>query len=40
MLAGGHCYQDLGADHFARRNSVRTKAKLANRGQVEIRPAA
>jgi hypothetical protein len=38
-------YQDLGVDHFARRNSVRTVAKLANRirslgFQVEIRPAA
>ena len=45
MLADGTCYQDLGADHFARRNPVRTAAKLANRirslgFQVEIRPAA
>jgi len=45
MLADGTCYQDLGADHFARRNPVRTVAKLANRirnlgFQVEIRPAA
>ena len=45
MLADGTCYQDLGADHFARRNPVRTAAKLANRIRnlgfdVEIRPAA
>ena len=45
MLADGTCYQDLGADHFARRNPLRTVAKLANRirnlgFQVEIRPAA
>jgi transposase len=45
MLADGTCYQDLGADHFARRNPVRAAAKLANRirslgFQVEIRPAA
>jgi transposase len=45
MLADGTCYQDLGADHFARRNPARTVAKLANRirnlgFQVEIRPAA
>jgi hypothetical protein len=45
MLADGTCYQDLGPDHFARRNPVRTVAKLANRirslgFQVEIRPAA
>jgi transposase len=44
MLADGTCYQDLGADHFARRNPIRTAAKLANRirslgFQVEIRPA-
>ena len=31
MLADGTCYQDLGADHFARRNPARTAAKLANR---------
>jgi len=31
MLAHGTCYQDLGADHFARRSPVRTTAKLANR---------
>jgi transposase len=45
MLARGTCYQDLGADHFARRNPVSTAAKLANRIRnlgfhVEIRPAA
>ena len=45
MLADGTCYQDLGADHFARRNPARTAAKLANRIRnlgfdVEIRPAA
>jgi transposase len=39
------CYQDLGADHFARRNPARAAAKLANRIRnlglnVEIRPAA
>ena len=44
-LADGTCYQDLGADHFARRNPARTAAKLANRIRslgfdVEIRPAA
>src|SRR5215831_2373328 len=31
MLADGTCYQDLGADHFARRNPRRVVAKLANR---------
>jgi transposase len=31
MLADGTCYQDLGADHFARRDPARTAAKLANR---------
>jgi hypothetical protein len=31
MLAHGTCYQDLGADHFARRKPARTAAKLANR---------
>jgi len=31
MLADGTCYQDLGADHFARRNPARTAAKLASR---------
>jgi transposase len=45
MLADGTCYQDLGADHFARRNPSRAAAKLANRIRnlgfhVEIRPAA
>ena len=30
MLADGTCYEDFGADHFARRNPVRTAAKLAN----------
>ena len=45
MLADGTCYQDLGADHFVRRNPARTAAKLANRIRnlgfhVEIRPAA
>ena len=44
MLADGTCYQDLGADHFARHNPVRAAAKLANRirncdSDVEIRPA-
>ena len=45
MLADGTCYQDLGADHFARRDPARAAAKLANRIRnlgfnVEIRPAA
>ena len=45
MLTDGTCYQDLGADHFARRNPARAAAKLANRIRnlgfdVEIRPAA
>jgi transposase len=45
MLADGTCYQDLGANHFARRNPTSTAAKLANRIRnlgfhVEIRPAA
>jgi len=45
MLADGTCYQDLGADHFTRRNPARAAAKLANRIRnlgfdVEIRPAA
>jgi hypothetical protein len=44
-LAHGTCNQDLGADHFARRNPIRTAAKLANRIRnlgfhAEIRPAA
>ena len=45
MLADGTCYQDLGADHFVRRNPAQAAAKLANRIRnlgfnVEIRPAA
>lgn len=45
MLADGTCYQDLGADHFARRDPARTAAKLANRirslgYEVDIRAAA
>jgi transposase len=45
MLADGTCYQDVGADHFARRNPARAAAKLASRIRnlgfhVEIRPAA
>jgi transposase len=31
MLADGTCYQDLGADHFARRDPARIVAKLASR---------
>ena len=31
MLADGTCYQDLGADHFARRDPARIAAELANR---------
>jgi transposase len=31
MLTDGTCYQDLGADHFARRNPGRVVAKLASR---------
>lgn len=31
MLNDGTCYQDLGADHFARRNPVREAEKLARR---------
>jgi len=31
MLADGTCYQDLGPDHFARRDPARIVAKLANR---------
>jgi transposase len=31
MLADGTCYQDLGADHFARRDPARAAAKLAAR---------
>ena len=45
MLADGTCYQDLGADHFARRDPARLAQKLANRIRnlgyaVEIRAAA
>jgi hypothetical protein len=45
MLRDGTCYQDLGADHFARRNPAAAAAKLANRIRsldyhVEIRTAA
>ena len=45
MLADGTCYQDLGADHFARRDPARAAAKLANRIRslgyhVDIRAAA
>ena len=43
MLADGTCYQDLGGDHFVRRNPAHAVAKLANRIRnlgfnVEIRP--
>ena len=31
MMADGTCYQDLGPDHFARRNPARVAAKLAAR---------
>lgn len=31
MLADGTCYQDLGADYFARRDPGRVVAKLAAR---------
>ena len=45
MLADGTCYQDLGADPFARRDPARIVAKLANRIRslgyaVDIRAAA
>jgi transposase len=45
VLADGTCYQDLGADHFARPNPARAAAKLATRIRnlgfhAEIRPAA
>jgi hypothetical protein len=45
MLADGTCCQDLGADHFARRDPARIVAKLANRIRslgyaVDIRAAA
>jgi transposase len=44
MLADGTCYQDLGGDHFVRRNPAHAAAKLAKRIRnlgfdVEIRPA-
>ena len=45
MLADGTCYQDLGADHFARRNPAREADKLVKRIRslgfdVDIRAAA
>ena len=45
MLADGTCYQDLGADHFARRNPAREADKLVRRirslgYEVDIRAAA
>lgn len=45
MFADGTCYQDLGADHFARRNPAREADKLAKRirslgFEVDIRAAA
>ena len=45
MMADGTCYQDLGPDHFARRNPARVAAKLAARIRslgfdVDIRVAA
>jgi transposase len=45
MLADGTCYQDLGPDHFTRRDPARIVAKLANRIRslgyaVDIRVAA
>jgi transposase len=45
MLADGTCYQDLGPQHFARRDPARTARKLADRIRslgytVEIRSAA
>ena len=45
MLKDGTCYQDLGADHFVRRNPKREADKLANRIRslgftVDIRAAA
>lgn len=45
MLADGTCYQDLGADHFARRDPARIVANLASRIRslgyaVDIRAAA
>jgi transposase len=45
ILADGACYQDLGPEHFARRDPARTARKLADRirslgYQVDIRAAA
>lgn len=45
MLADGTCYQDLGPEHFARRDPARTARKLADRIRslgydVDIRVAA
>jgi transposase len=45
MLADGTCYQDLGPEHFARRDPARTARKLAERIRglgfnVDIRAAA
>jgi transposase len=45
MLADGTCYQDLGADHFARRDPRRAVARLAARirnlgYEVDVRAAA
>ena len=45
MMADGTCYQDLGHDHFARRDPARAAQKLADRirnlgYQVDIRAAA
>src|SRR5258708_1580016 len=45
MLADGTCYQDLGPEHFARRDPARTAQKLADRIRrlgysVEISAAA
>jgi transposase len=45
MMRDGTCYQDLGGEHFARRNPAKTAARLANRIRnlgyhVEIRAAA
>ena len=45
MLRDGTCYQDLGAEHFTRRNPAKAAARLANRIRnlgyhVEIRAAA
>jgi transposase len=45
MIKDGTCYQDLGADHFVRRNPIREAEKLARRIRslgfdVDIRAAA